>query len=332
MPRLLAVDPHAPDPAALDAAVEVLRRGGLVAFPTETVYGLGADARNPEAVARIFAAKGRPAGNPLIVHVSDARMLGSIVSDWPPAAVKLAVECWPGPLTLVLPRSPGLPPAVTAGLPAVGVRMPAHPVALALIRRAGFPIAAPSANPYTGVSPTSAAHVAAGLGDRVDLILDGGPAEVGLESTVLDLTGAVPTVLRPGGLPLPRLRELLGQVDYRVVTKPEHEALPSPGLARRHYAPRARVRVLADPLAEARSLLTAGEGPLGVWSFTPLPEGIQGVVWARDPVAYGAGLYAGLHEADARGWKYLLIEAPPEGDDWVAVRDRLRRAGEAPQA
>jgi L-threonylcarbamoyladenylate synthase len=261
----------------------------------------------------------------LIVHVADAAMARQVAAEWPDAAERLATECWPGPLTLVLPRGEAVPPSVTAGLPAVGVRVPAHPVALALIRAAGVPIAAPSANPYTGVSPTTAAHVAAGLGDRVDLILDGGPATVGLESTVLDLTGSVPRVLRPGGLALPRLRALLGEVVYEPITKAEDVALPSPGLAKRHYAPRAKVLILPDAAAVAKA--AAELEAAGSWTFGPPPG--EGEVMPRDPAAYAARLYAGLHDADRRGWKHLLIEAPPADDAWAAVHDRLRRAASA---
>ncbi|MDB5097094.1 MAG: hypothetical protein JWM80_1515 [Cyanobacteria bacterium RYN_339] len=322
MAPTLAVDPHAPDEAAIAEAARILRAGGLVAFPTETVYGLGANALDEQAVARIYAAKGRPSGNPLIVHVADAAMARQVAAEWPDAAERLATACWPGPLTLVLRRGPHIPASVTAGLPAVGVRVPAHPVALALIRAAGVPIAAPSANPYTGVSPTTAAHVAAGLGDKVDLILDGGAATVGLESTVLDLTSAVPRVLRPGGMSLGRLRELLGEVAYEPITKADDVALPSPGLAKRHYAPRARVRILPDAAAVARE--AARLERVGCWTFGPPPG--EGVMMPREPEAYAARLYAELHEADRRGWAHLLVEAPPQDDAWAAVHDRLRRA------
>lgn len=322
MARTLTLDPHAPEGGAIAEAARVLQAGGLVAFPTETVYGLGANALDAAAVAKIYLAKGRPAANPLIVHVADADMARQVVAAWPAAAQRLAEACWPGPLTLVLPRGPAVPASVTAGLPAVGVRVPAHPVALALIRAAGVPVAAPSANPYTGVSPTTAAHVAAGLGDRVELILDGGPAAVGVESTVLDLTGRVPRVLRPGGLPIPRLRELLGEVIYVPITKADDVALPSPGLAKRHYAPRAKVMVLPDAAAVARA--AAGLADVGCWTFGPPPG--EGEQMPANPEAYAARLYAGLHEADRRGWKHLLIEAPPRDEAWAAVHDRLKRA------
>jgi len=302
------------DPAAIDEAAALLRAGGLVAFPTETVYGLGANALDATALARIYAAKGRPASNPLIAHVSDTAMARTVVATWPDVAQRLAEACWPGPLTLVLPRRPELPPALSAGLPAVGVRVPAHPVAQALIRAAGVPVAAPSANPYMGVSPTLAWHVEAGLRASPEpvLVLDGGPAAVGLESTVLDLTQAVPTVLRLGGLPLDRLRALLGEV-ATLSAEPGDQPLPSPGLARRHYAPRTPLLVVADAETEAARL--RGEGK----QVATIPLG-------ADPVAYGAALYATLHELDARGYDVIVAAAPPADDAWAAVRDRLKRA------
>jgi L-threonylcarbamoyladenylate synthase len=331
MTRLLSVSPTAPDPAAIQAAAEILRRGGLVAFPTETVYGLGANALDETAVSGIFAAKGRPATNPLIAHVADVAMAKTVVAEWPETAERLAAAFWPGPLTLVLPKGPAVPLSVTAGLPAVGVRMPAHPVAIALIREAGVPVAAPSANPYMGVSPTTAEHVAKGMAGRVDVILDGGPASVGLESTVLDLTRPVPTVLRLGGLPVAALRAELGEVAVLVTEGGEPEThLPSPGLARRHYAPQAAVRIMGDRAtltAEAGRLTTAGER-VGVMTLGPI-EVAPGVVIEAMPAVpdrYGSRLYATLHAMDARGLSVILVEAPPDGEDWGAVRDRLRRA------
>ena len=330
MTRLITVDAHAPDPAAIAEAAAVLRAGGLVAFPTETVYGLGANALDPGAVARIFEAKGRPATNPVIVHVAAIVEVARVAAAWPPVAQQLADAFWPGPLTLVLPRRPEVPDAVTAGLGSVGVRMPAHPVARALIAAAGVPVAAPSANPYMGVSPTLAQHVLKGMAGRVDVVLDGGPATVGLESTVLDLTGAVPTVLRPGGLAISELRRVLGRVERHTAEGHAGEtALPSPGLAKRHYAPQARVRLMDREalVAEAARLVDRGVR-VGVMGFEPGPEGAVVEVAPRDPAAYGARLYAWLHGFDERGVQELLIELPPEDEAWIAVRDRLKRAAE----
>ncbi|MNS19548.1 Threonylcarbamoyl-AMP synthase [compost metagenome] len=331
MTRLLHVSPAAPNPAAIQAAAEILRRGGLVAFPTETVYGLGANALDETAVAGIFTAKGRPATNPLIAHVADVEMAKTVVAEWPETAERLAAAFWPGPLTLVLPKGPAVPMSVTAGLPAVGVRVPAHPVAIALIREAGVPVAAPSANPYMGVSPTAAEHVAKGMAGRVDLILDGGATSVGLESTVLDLTRPVPTVLRLGGLPVAKLREVLGEVDVLVSEGGEPEThLPSPGLARRHYAPKAAVRLVGDRatlIAEAGRLTTAGER-VGVMALGPIELAPSVVVEAMPvvPDLYGSRLYATLHALDALGLSAIIVETPPDGEAWGAVRDRLRRA------
>lgn len=327
--RLLTVAAADPEPVIIDEAAAVLRAGGLVAFPTETVYGLGANALDADAVARIYRAKGRPAGNPLIAHVADAAMARDVVAAWPAIAETLAQACWPGPLTLVLPRHPELPLALTAGLPAVGVRVPAHPVALALIRAAGVPIAAPSANPYMGVSPTRAWHVAEGLANSPEpvLVLDGGPAEVGLESTVLDLTRAIPTVLRLGGLPLARLRELLGEV-ATLAGEPGDQPLPSPGLARRHYAPRVPLRVLpsAEALAaEATRLMAAGQRVAAIL-LTPGAGALHQTVLGTDPTAYGAALYATLHALDGQDLDLLLVEAPPADEAWATIHDRLKRA------
>src|SRR5262245_2786343 len=228
-------------------AATVLRGGGLVAFPTETVYGLGGNALDPAAVARVFDAKGRPARNPLIVHVADAGRVPDVAADFPDAARRLAERFWPGPLTLVLPRRDDLPAAVTAGGPTVAVRVPAHPVALDLLRAAGVPVAAPSANRSGELSPTTAEHVRRSLGDRVDLILDAGPTGRGIESTVLDVTGPRPRLLRPGPIPPGVLEAILGPIERsRVRESGSGPALPSPGQLSRHYAPRTPVELAAD--------------------------------------------------------------------------------------
>jgi L-threonylcarbamoyladenylate synthase len=334
--RRLAVTTATPEDPAIAEAARVLRAGGLVAFPTETVYGLGANALDPAAVGAIFAAKGRPATNPLIVHAADAAGLRNVVAAWPPRAERLARACWPGPLTLVLPRAEAVPACVTAGLPAVGVRVPAHPVALALLVAAGVPVAAPSANPYMGLSPTTADHVTLGLATTTQdvLLLDGGPASVGLESTVLDLTGAHPRILRPGGVPPATLRALLGRVDV-LAPGVQAEALPSPGLAARHYAPRATLQVL-DGLAALRheaARLAASGAIVAVMGFEAAPVGHGAWRWHQmpaDPVAYGQCLYAMLHDLDAAGATDVLVALPPEDEAWAAVADRLRRAASAP--
>ena len=294
----------------LTRAAELIRAGGLVAFPTETVYGLGANALDAAAVARIFAAKGRPRNSPLIVHVDSIEMARTLVREWPDAADKLARRYWPGPLTLVLPKRPSIPDIVTAGLATVGLRIPAHPIALALIRAAGVPIAAPSANPFTMLSPTTAEHVRESLGSAVDLVLDGGPTTVGIESTVLSLAGGQPLLLRPGVIPLPDIESLIGPV--QVVDGIEVSgAHASPGMHPRHYRPRTRLLLLpadADPPAGRGEWLRLGR---------EMPA---------DPSAYAAALYATLHRLDAAGLDWIAVEPPPDTPEWAGVRDRLKRA------
>ncbi|HEX6039616.1 L-threonylcarbamoyladenylate synthase [Longimicrobium sp.] len=324
---LLPVDPARPDAAALAPAAETLRRGGLVAFPTETVYGLGAHALDPAAVARIYAAKGRPGYNPLIVHVADADAARALSSAWPAEADALAAAFWPGPLTLVVPRHPSVPDSVTAGLPSVALRVPAHPVAHALLRAAGVPVAAPSANRSTEVSPTTAQHVARSLGERVDVIVDGGPCPVGIESTVLSLVGGVPTLLRPGTISVDDLRPVIGEVALPSAEPHATAARPSPGMMDRHYAPRAPLHLFNDP-AEVRS--DAGEKTVVlVMPDAPrpaLPFGADVMEMPADPRTYASRLYSLLHELDERGYARVWVQPPPDAPAWAGVRDRLRRA------
>lgn len=313
----------ADDPAAIARAAAVLRGGGLVVFPTETVYGLGADALDAAAVRRIFAAKGRPADNPLIVHVATASQARALAESVPPAAERL-MSLWPGPLTLVLPRAEVVPAVTTAGQPTVAVRIPDHPAALALLRACGRPIAAPSANRSGRPSPTTAEHVRADLDGLVDVILDGGPCAVGLESTVVDATRAVPLVLRVGGMPVEALRAAVGEVD--VLSGQDLEAMSrSPGLRHRHYAPRARV-VLVAP-GQARVM---GGEEVAVMSRSPRPPGFVGL-WKEMPTAlegYAHELFAALRELDAPGVETIVVEAVPEVGLGRAIADRLRRAAE----
>jgi L-threonylcarbamoyladenylate synthase len=320
--RVRTIDPLSPDADTLRDAADVVRAGGLVAFPTETVYGLGANALDPAAVDGIFAAKGRPATNPLIVHIDGESMLGLVAAAWPPAAGKLAKRYWPGPLTLVVPKAAAVPDAVTGGGPTVAVRMPAHPVALGLIRAAGVPLAAPSANRSTELSPTRAGHVRAGLDGRIDLILDGGPTPNGIESTVLDVTGERPVLLRPGPIAVAELEAVVGPIERRRLES-SSGPLPSPGMLPRHYAPRTPVELLADPEAiqkradRSTSAVLMGER-----------TGVAGLVvrMPADAAGYAARLYDVLHDLDRRGVSRILIEMPPETDEWLAVRDRLTRA------
>lgn len=310
----------------LGEAVAILGRGGLVAFPTETVYGLGADALNPEALARIFVAKGRPRTNPLILHISSPAMAEALVTELLPAALRLMAACWPGPLTLVLPKRRVVPDTATAGGPTVALRMPDHPLALGLIQAFGGPIAAPSANRSEHVSPTTADHVRADLGDRIDLILDGGPCRAGLESTVVDLSGPSPRLLRPGPFTLHHLSEILG-TPLSIGTA-EPGVARAPGQTRRHYAPHLPVllRSATDPLP--------GPGPLGWLSLgSPAqcpPQVVAHVAMPEDPEGYGRALYAALRELEHLPLRALVVDLPPETPPWRAVHDRLFRAAASP--
>lgn len=337
--RVLVVDPSAPDRLLVEAvreAAECLRAGGLVAMPTETVYGLAAHALDPRAVARIFEAKGRPSTNPLIVHVADVAEARALSSSWPASADALAARFWPGPLTLVVPRTPAVPDVVTAGGSTVAVRVPAHPVALALLRAARIPLAAPSANPSMAVSPTTAQHVLDGLRGRVDLILDAGPTSGGIESTVLHLGTDPPRLLRPGLVSPAELESVIGPLERG--SSGADQALsrasiaPSPGMMERHYAPRARLQVVADDAAAAATvaaLLAAGArvGWLAL-DLSALVEhaALSVVPMPRHAAGYAARLYAALHELDAAGVDHIVVAEPPDDDAWLGVRDRLRRA------
>lgn len=332
--RRLSVDPLAPDAVAIAAAAAVLRAGGLVAFPTETVYGLGADALDPAAVRRIFEAKGRPAFNPVIVHVASTDHARRLARRWPGHATRLADAFWPGPLTLVVPKDVAVPDIVTAGLDAVGIRVPAHPVALALIRAADLPVAAPSANRFAQLSPTTADHVAAALGDRVDLLLDGGPATVGIESTVVDLTALEPRLLRPGMISVEALEGVIGPL-RRDAAEPVGDAPRlSPGQVERHYAPRATLVVLTraemEALADRRGPDETDGPRYGALVYTDVSVPTRSRV-ARLPGqadGYARGLYAALHLLDAAECDSILVELPPKEPEWTAVHDRLRRAAQ----
>lgn len=311
-------------------AVDVLKHGGLVAFPTETVYGLGARALDGACVARIFTAKGRPGWNPLIAHVTDAEMARrDVVAEWSPTAETLSKALWPGPLTLVLPRAGRVPDELCAGLPSVAVRAPAHPVAHGLIALLGEPVAAPSANRFTGISPTTADHVEKSLGDAVDMILDGGPTLVGVESTVVDLTGPAPCVMRPGGVMMEQLKALLPECAW-CCGAPVHDgaARVSPGMVTRHYAPRAVVRLV--PFQDEAAWIAAERAlprPLGALSFTlEAREATLNCRLPLEPAAAQTALYASLHQLEDVGCAGILVEAPPALPEWEAVKDRLARA------
>jgi L-threonylcarbamoyladenylate synthase len=330
MTAVLTTDPRRPEPGAIARAAAILRGGGLVAFPTETVYGLGANALDAVAVARVFAAKGRPSTNPLIVHLADLNQVSRVTADWPDVAARLAERFWPGPLTLVLQKHPELPEIVTAGGPTVAVRVPAHPVAQALLKEAGVPVAAPSANRSTELSPTTAAHVLRGLAGRVDLILDGGPTSGGIESTVLDVTTAPPRLLRPGLVTVSDIEAIAGPIATSQEPARSSTAVPlrSPGQMPRHYAPRAPLE-LADGNGRTRvEVLTASGLRVGWVTWPGVAEvlGAERVELPSEPIAYAAGLYAALHDLDAGGVERIVVARPPEGEAWLAVRDRLRRA------
>ena len=332
-----------PEPALIAEAADLIRRGRLVAFPTETVYGLGANALDERAVNAIFAAKGRPPENPVIVHVADALAAQLLARDWPAKAAKLAERFWPGSLTLVLPKQPMVPDAVTAGGSTVGLRVPSHPVALALLHMADIPIAAPSANRSTQISPTTAEHVLRGLESRIDLLLDAGPTSGGLESTVLDLTVDPPRLLRPGLVTVAQIEEVVGPiaVDERLADVTSTKPLRSPGLLERHYAPRAKVVCAEVGEEEIVQRLLAEVNQVGWLRFcsntghphpSPLPKGEGGfgrlriIEMPTEASEYAARLYAALHELDNAGVDLIVVDLPPQDDIWLAVHDRLRRA------
>lgn len=294
---------------SIKEAAQRIRNGELVAFPTETVYGLGANALDASAVAKIFALKGRPETSPLIVHAASTEMARTLVTEWPPEAEALAAKYWPGPLTLVLPKAPAIPGIVTAGLATVGIRVPNHAIALDLIREAGVPIAAPSANRFMELSPTTAEHVRSAFGDAVP-VLDGGPCAVGIESTVVSIAQGKLTLLRPGILGL-------GEME-RAVADPKSPH-PAPGMRDRHYSPRTPLYLVNGP--------------------DDLPTGLGFYVWREktarlqphlhmpaEPQEYAAQLYSVLHQLDREGWPWIAVEAPPDTAEWAGVLDRLRRA------
>jgi L-threonylcarbamoyladenylate synthase len=307
------------DAHAIAEAAAILRRGGLVALPTETVYGLAARALDPDALERVFVAKGRPATHPLIAHVLDLEGARAVAADVEPARA-LAAAFWPGPLSLVLPRAAAAPAQLSGGLPTVAVRAPSHPVMRAVIAALGEPVAAPSANRYQQVSPTTAAHVARGLGDVVELILDGGACDSGIESTVVDLTGP-PRILRPGPIGEAALRRVLPEI--RTGTAEVAAGLPrvSPGLDARHYAPRAEARRFNGPPPAS-----AGDGVIFCGPPHGVPAGVRAIALPHDALAYAAGFYAALHTLDDANCPYIYIEDVPGEPEWAAIADRIQRA------
>lgn len=332
-PTVIHVDPERVDRDRLAPAVDALHGGDLVAFPTETVYGLGADALNPQAVGRIFEAKERPSGHPLIVHAAGEGEARAMAADWPSAASRLASAFWPGPLTLIVEKSDRIPDVVTGGLATVGLRVPDHPVALALLELAERPIAAPSANIHTRVSPTRAEHVRRGLGGRVAVIVDGGATDLGIESTVVRVDDDGPTILRPGMIPRSEIAEVAGGA----TGSPEDSAdagapRASPGMADKHYAPVGRTRLIDRTEMREQIASAASDEAIGVLTVGEPPEAVEAGPVARvevlsdDPGAYGEQLYAALHRLEEAGCDEIWIEVPPADERWEAIRDRLGRA------
>ncbi|HXT61048.1 MAG TPA: L-threonylcarbamoyladenylate synthase, partial [Pirellulales bacterium] len=316
--QVLTVDPLVPSAQTIAQAAAVLKAGGLVSFPTETVYGLGADALQPAAVGRIFGAKGRPAANPVIVHVAGVADVEGVAADWPAVAAELAARFWPGPLTLVVAKHRAIPEIVTAGGPTVAIRAPAHPVAQALIRAARAPIAAPSANASTHLSATRAEHVLRGLDGRIELLLDGGPTTGGLESTVLDVTVSPPRLLRPGLITPAEIEAAIGKIDAAAAARPleigqdaEHAApLRSPGMMARHYAPRVPLECVAPGDREGIRRLCREHRRLG-WLKLGMEEiddacGVFAIEMPREPAAYAAQLYAALHTLEAANVERII--------------------------
>jgi L-threonylcarbamoyladenylate synthase len=317
--------------AAVRRAAALLRAGEVVGLPTETVYGLAANALDAQAVMKIFKIKGRPANNPIIVHVASLEMARRCVAQWPALADKLAKAFWPGPLTLVLPRAAAIPDVVTAGGPTVGVRWPSHPLIQAVIRECGFPLAAPSANPSNRVSPTTAGHVRKDLGDKIPLIVDGGQSQVGIESTVLDISVSPPRVLRPGMIHEQALLAVTGELKSG---PGKHEpALKSPGLLKKHYSPKAKLIICSWKDVGELKARSAERGvrnaKVHVIAHTQVPSatGFGRVsVIPRDPKAFARAIYAELHQCDEAGAELIIVEALPQTDEWRGLADRLARA------
>ncbi len=317
---------------AVHRAAELLRAGEVVALPTETVYGLTANALDEKAVAKIFQIKGRPANNPIIVHVAGNDMAKRCASDWPELADKLSKAFWPGPLTLVLPRSEKIPDNVTAGGVTVGIRWPGHPFMQAVIRECDFPLAAPSANLSNRISPTNAEHVRAQLAHKIPLIVDGGQSQVGIESTVLDLTVSPPRILRPGMVHAEALAATIGNIQHST-SNAQHSTLKSPGLLQKHYSPKAKLVLLNwhddDDLQSQIRNSKFEIQKCFVIAHTKIPTGFDAAnvsVMPHDAEAFARAFYAALHQCDAAGATLIVVEALPETAEWSGIADRLRRA------
>jgi L-threonylcarbamoyladenylate synthase len=336
--EIFQVHPDHPEPDGIARAAAVLRGGGLVAFPTETVYGLGANALDAAAVERIFVAKERPARNPLIVHVADIAAARSLAGAWRETAERLARRFWPGPLTLVVPTGKQIPSILTAGGATVALRVPAHPVPQALLQACALPIAAPSANRSSRLSPTRAQHVLRDLNGRIDMLLDAGPTAGGLESTILDVTVTPPRLLRPGLLTPAQLEEIIGPIarpgaaDHQ--ERERDEPLPAPGMLPRHYAPRTPLECVPGNGARHVEQLCDQGLRVGWLTFAEPAACTQSrsVIHAlpANAAAYAAQLYAALHALDDAGLDRIVVDLPPPTDEWLAIHDRLRRASTPP--
>jgi L-threonylcarbamoyladenylate synthase len=338
-------EPPARTEQAVARAAAVLAAGGLVAIPTETVYGLAADALDPEAVDRIFAAKGRPATNPLIVHVSDTAMARALSAAWPDAAERITASLWPGPVTVVVPRGPKISDVITAGGETVALRCPEHRLTRRLIATVGRPLAAPSANRSLQLSPTTAGHVLDGLGNRIDLILDGGPCGRGIESTVVDCTVDPPRILRPGPISRGALEAVLGTavleaeqtLEGRAASDARSAPVRSPGTLSRHYAPKTPLEISTTAADRVASLVESGRRVAWLTTHADDPrvrslasmQNVLVVPMPDDPTAFATGLYAALHAIDRRSLDTIVVDTPPDTEAWRAVADRLRRAAKA---
>lgn len=332
--KTIVLDPIA-DTTAIKRAAALLLAGEIVGMPTETVYGLAANALNETAVKKIFEAKGRPQDNPLIVHIADVSALAQVSADVPDAARRLAAAYWPGPLTMVLPRAAGIPDTVTAGLSTVGVRLPAHPLARALIRQAGVPIAAPSANRSGRPSTTTTAHVLADMDGRIPAILEGGPCQVGVESTIVSLTGEKPRLLRPGGISLEQLRAVLGEVEIDRALREQigdDERVSAPGMKYRHYAPKAPVTVVCgDPELTAAYIQKHLTNETGVLCFTEFAylfemHEMRTMGTASDPITQARRIFDALRSFDETGVQEIYTQCPDDEGLGLAVANRLKKA------
>ena len=318
---------------AVRHAAKLLRAGEVVALPTETVYGLAANALEENAIAKIFKIKGRPANNPIIVHVASNEMAKSCVKNFPPVAEKLARSFWPGPLTVILPRAEKIPEIVAAGGQTVGIRWPSHPFIQAVILECDFPLAAPSANLSNSISPTNAEHVSRSLGGKIPLIVDGGQSQVGIESTVLDLTVSPPAILRPGMIHAESLAAVIGEVGSEKSKMGSEKILRSPGLLKKHYAPKAKLVVLnwkdENELRDHFAHRVSDLAKCHVIAHTRIPSGFDAAnvsVIPHDAEAFARAIYAELHRCDEAGAELIVVEAPPDMPEWSGIADRLRRA------